>query len=98
MLAWRAVYGEPVTNPYGSYVRWFSPHLSYALWLFVYSPLLLLALWGFMRPFPATLPPAFVVSVGLAILGQLYVNCALPELGGYGVRRMTDFFPYLGSL
>jgi len=96
MLAWRAVYGEPVTNPYGSYVRWFSPHLSYALWLFVYSPLLLLALWGFMRPFPATLPPAFVVSVGLAILGQLYVNCALPELGGYGVRRMTDFFPYFG--
>jgi hypothetical protein len=49
-----------------------------------------------VRPFPKTLPTAFVVSVGLAILGQLYVNCALPELGGYGVRRMTDFFPYFG--
>jgi len=96
MLAWRALYGEPVTNPYGNYVRWLSPNFSYILWLFVYSPLLLLALWGFVRPFPKTLPTAFVVSVGLAILGQLYVNCALPELGGYGVRRMTDFFPYFG--
>jgi len=95
-LAWQTVYGNPVTNPYGDYVRWLSPNFSYILWLFVYSPLLLLALWGFLRPFPTTLPTAFVVSVGLAILAQLYVNCALPEVGGYGVRRMIDFFPYFG--
>jgi hypothetical protein len=96
MLAWRALYGEPVTNPYGNYVRWLSPNFSYILWLFVYSPLLLLALWGFVRPFPKTLPTAFVVSVGLAILGQLYINSTLPSFSGYGVRRMTDFFPYFG--
>jgi 4-amino-4-deoxy-L-arabinose transferase-like glycosyltransferase len=102
MLAWRAIYGELLpnlgfVNPYVyPHMHWLSPNFSYILWLFVYSPLLLLALWGFVRPFPKTLPTAFVVSVGLAILGQLYVNCALPELGGYGVRRMTDFFPYFG--
>ncbi len=95
-LAWQAIYGESVTNPYGSYVQWFSPNPSYIFWVFAYSPLLLLALWGFMKPFPPTMPTAFVVSVGLALLGQLYVNCALPEVGGYGVRRMTDFFPYFG--
>lgn len=96
IVAWRTIYGELFTNPYGSYVRWFSPNFSYLLWLLAYSPLLLVALWGFIHPFPRALPKAFVASVGLTILGQLYVNCALPELGGYGVRRMTDFFPYLG--
>ena len=102
MLSWRAIYGELLPDPKVVYpydypnMRWLSPHLSYAFWLFAYSPLLLLALWGFLRPFPTTLPTAFVVSVGLALMGQLYVNCALPEVGGYGVRRMTDFFPYFG--
>ena len=102
MLSWRAIYGELLPDPKVVYpydypnMRWLSPHLSYAFWLFVYSPLLLLALWGFLRPFPTTLSTAFVISVGLAILGQLYINCTLPSFSGYGVRRMTDFFPYFG--
>jgi len=102
LLTWRAIYGELFPNPGVIYpydypnMRWLSPHFSYALWLVTYSPLLLVALWGFTCPFPTTLPTAFVTSVGLAILGQLYVNCTLPSFSGYGVRRMTDFFPYFG--
>lgn len=96
IFAWQVIYGESITNPYGSYVRWLTPNFSYIAWLYAYSPLLLLATWGFFRQFPPTVPMTFLVSVTLALLVQLYVNCALPEVGGYGVRRMTDFFPYFG--
>jgi hypothetical protein len=77
IVAWREIYGlylpNPVTvNPYVyPHMRWLSPNFSYLLWLFAYSPLLLVALWGFTRPFPKTLPMAFVLSVGLAIFGAM---------------------------
>ncbi len=101
MLAWKAIYGAWLTNPYGAYgarvsgvvVNW---NLSYIPWLFFWSPLLLLGIYGMLRPMPQTVPPLLVAGIALAVLVQLHVNLSMPEIGGYGVRRMTDFFPYFG--
>lgn len=103
MLAWKAIYGSWLTNPYGSYgarvihfaqeIPW---NFSYLFWLFLWSPLLLLGIYGMTRPMPEVIPKLLVVGVALALLAQLHVNLSMPEIGGYGVRRMTDFFPYFG--
>ncbi len=101
MLAWKAIYGAWLTNPYGAYgarVANFSQGLPwnffYLPWLFLRSPLLLVGIYGMARPMPRIMPRFFIVGVMLALLAQLHVNLSMPEIGGYGVRRMTDFFPY----
>ena len=104
MLAWKAIYGSWLTNPYkpyfGSYyvaqIFRFTWNLSYIPWLFLWSPLLLLGVYGMIRPMPEAIPKLFVFGVALALLAQLHVNLSLSDIGGYGVRRMTDFFPYFG--
>lgn len=97
MLTWKTIYGAWLTNPYGAYgarVINFSEDFSYLLWLFLWSPLLLVSIYGMMRPMPKTLPRPFLLGITLALIAQLHVNLSMPEIGGYGVRRMTDFFPY----
>lgn len=100
MLAWKAIYGVWLTNPYGDYgaraLQFSNWNFAYLPWLFFWSPLLLMGVWGMLLPKSTSRLRWLVVGIALALLAQLHVNLSMPEIGGYGVRRMTDFFPYFG--
>lgn len=55
-----------------------------------------MGVWGMLLPKSTSRLRWLVVGIALALLAQLRVNLSMPEIGGYGVRRMTDFFPYFG--
>jgi len=98
LLAWHAIYGTWLTIPQGKdFMQWTSPQVLYVLFslrhgLFTWSPILLLAMWGLLHRHPKV-ANSLRWSILLSLAAQIYINSVTKDFIGFGLRRMTDYYP-----
>jgi hypothetical protein len=99
-LTWHAIYGKWVTVPQGhGFMQWSHPAPLAMLFstnhgLFMWSPLLLLAVAGFLV-FPPRLR-GLATGCAVVLVAQIYVNAAAQDWWAgwaFGMRRMVDTMP-----
>jgi hypothetical protein len=100
MFVWNVLYGQPLAVPQGaSFMRWGSPELVAVLasdrhGLFIWAPLLILALPGLVRF--ARVRPGISLPLAIVLLGSWYINAAVADWWAgeaFGARRFLSLFP-----
>ena len=101
MIAWNALYGSPLVIPQGSgFLQWFRPEIlnvwfSTKRGLFTWSPLLVLAVIGFIPLYQRN--KLLGVSTFVIFILETYVNSIVNDWWGgeaFGARRFISLMPF----